>query len=106
MIETLILIGVGVLGFGIGFLSAKYYGKIDVNKINVADIKEVYNMTEDFISGGDDKKIDPSDALVLLSRLEKLANENKKEEKVMLLDDEFGDVLKEESDNETQDPTK
>jgi hypothetical protein len=50
---------------------------LDTNKLDLADVVEVYDMVKDFISGGADGVIDATDAVILLNRLKQLVDDNK-----------------------------
>lgn len=51
--------------------------KIDEKKLDFDDLKEVYDMITEFISGGDDGIINAADAILLLNRLRELIAKNK-----------------------------
>jgi len=50
---------------------------LDTDKLDLADVIEVYSMVKDFISGGADGKIDAADAVILLNKLKELIDKNK-----------------------------
>lgn len=49
---------------------------LDIDKLDLADVVEVYDMVKDFITGGADGVIDATDALILLNRLKDLIGAN------------------------------
>ena len=53
---------------------------IDKKKLDIGDIKDIYDMVTEFIEGGDDGVINATDALLLLHKLQKLITKNKIEE--------------------------
>ncbi len=58
----------------------KSFLKIDVSKVDLFDIIEIYDMINDFISGGEDGIIDAADAVELVRRLEKLIRDNQRKD--------------------------
>lgn len=51
--------------------------KIDKNKLNIDDLIDIYDMVQNFASGGTDGIIDATDVLTLVKRLEQLIASNK-----------------------------
>lgn len=49
---------------------------LDTDKLDLADVIEIYNMVRDFISGGADGKIDATDAIILMNKLKDLVKDN------------------------------
>ncbi len=49
---------------------------LDKDKLDLADVIEIYNMVRDFISGGADGKIDATDAIILMNKLKDLVKDN------------------------------
>lgn len=50
--------------------------RLDTNKLGLDDVMEVYNMVQEFISGGTDGVIDATDAIILLNKLKDLIKVN------------------------------
>ncbi|KKL95486.1 hypothetical protein LCGC14_1854110 [marine sediment metagenome] len=46
------------------------------DKLDLADVIEIYNMVRDFISGGADGVIDATDAIILMNKLKNLVKDN------------------------------
>lgn len=109
MIDTFLLMIGSILAVGLGFLGYKYHKRIDFDKIDTIDIKDLYDMTVEFVKGGDDNKIDAGDAIILLTRLEALLSDNVKdeiEEEIELFDEELEEIQKIEDELQTENPTK
>ena len=49
---------------------------LDKDKLDLADVIEIYNMVRDFISGGADGVIDATDAIILMNKLKDLVKNN------------------------------
>lgn len=69
----------GILVAGLGYLGYTKYKKIDINKLDIADAKDLFIMISEFIAGGEDGIIEANDAILLLKRLEELIEANEKE---------------------------
>ena len=67
----------GLVVAGLSYLAYRYRNE-DIADLELSDAQELYVMVLEFIKGGDDGVIDALDALVLLNKLQKLANTRKR----------------------------